>query len=283
MTVPFPAAPVSRAEQGRLSAASGKKPAMWRRTVTHADCLRRTAESAKGPVSRLVDFGLPENDHVGMRQHSGVFVSGASGFHRFILPKSSLFVAWTISRRLPNWKKASLINGLSSPPKRRPFFTSRLALGEGRSCGPATASRDRQFFRSGLNQASAVRKTIGQSAEFRLPQESAGVDGSLNGPGNPGTACFISGDSRPFAGDQRGHQAERYPAPDPDGSAYEPERGERGQRIHVDNRIHDRCRHFPVNTGHRVAMMSASRRRRDSSSLKRRSKTGRSASGPLVS
>ena len=123
---------------------------------------------------------------------------GSSGLHRFILPKSSLSVAWTISRRLPNLKKPSLINGLFSPPKRRPFFTSRLAPGEGRSCGPASWSRDRQFFRSGPDQALALRKTIGQIAEFRLPQESSGVDGPLNGPGNPGTACSMTGDSGPF-------------------------------------------------------------------------------------
>ncbi len=49
---------------------------MVRKTVAHADFLWRTAESAKGSVCELVGFGLPENDHVGMRQHSGVFVSG---------------------------------------------------------------------------------------------------------------------------------------------------------------------------------------------------------------
>ncbi|WP_147278974.1 hypothetical protein [Paracoccus versutus] len=49
---------------------------MVRKAVAHGGSLRRTAESAREPVRQLVDFGLPENDHVGMRQHSGVFVSG---------------------------------------------------------------------------------------------------------------------------------------------------------------------------------------------------------------
>ncbi|WP_148225676.1 hypothetical protein [Ketogulonicigenium vulgare] len=123
---------------------------------------------------------------------------GSSGFHRFILPKSSLSVARTIFRRLPNWNKSRLINGLTSTLKRCPFFTYCLTPGEGRSCGPATASRDRQFFRSGPDRASSVRKTLGLTAEFRLPQESVGVDGPLNGPGGPGTACLVTGDSWSF-------------------------------------------------------------------------------------
>lgn len=56
---------------------------MLGKTAVHGGSLRRTAESAKEPVSKLVDFGLPD-DHVGMRQHSGVFVSGgirSSSFH----------------------------------------------------------------------------------------------------------------------------------------------------------------------------------------------------------
>lgn len=175
MTVPFPAAPVSRTGQGRLSAASGKRPAMWGRTVTHADSLRRTAESAKGPEAILVDFGLPENDHVGMRQHSGVFVSGASGLHRFILPKDARLSRRTLSRGPAEWKKQRVINGLFWRPKGIPFFEAPLAPSEGRSCGPVTASRDRQFFRSGPDRASAVRKAIGLTAEFRLPQKSSEV------------------------------------------------------------------------------------------------------------
>lgn len=82
--VPFPPRRFHGWGKVGLSAVPGKRPAMWRRTVTHADSLRRTAESAKGPVSELEGFGLPENDHVGMRQHSGVFVSGvirSSSFH----------------------------------------------------------------------------------------------------------------------------------------------------------------------------------------------------------
>ncbi|WEJ79190.1 hypothetical protein EQ718_10045 [Paracoccus versutus] len=66
---------------------------MVRKTVAHGGSLRRTAESAKGPVSRLVDFGLPENDHVGMLQHSGVFVSGGIRSSSFYPSESRATVA----------------------------------------------------------------------------------------------------------------------------------------------------------------------------------------------
>ena len=100
---------------------------------------------------------------------------GASGLHRFILPKFARLSRRTLSRGPAEWKKQRVINGLFWRPNRIPFFEAPLAPSEGRSCGPVTASRDRQFFCSGLDRASAVRKTIGLIAEFRLPQESAGV------------------------------------------------------------------------------------------------------------
>lgn len=118
------------------------------------------------------------------------------------LRKAARLSRGTISCSPPDWKKASLINGLVSPPKGFPFFASRWAPGEGRSCGPTSWSRDRQFFRSGPDRATAVRKTIGLTAEFRLPQESAGVDGPLDCPVSLGSACLVTGNSGPFAGDQ---------------------------------------------------------------------------------
>lgn len=123
---------------------------------------------------------------------------GASGLHRFILPKYARLSRRTLSRGPAEWKKQRVINGLFWRAKGIPFFEAPLAPGEGRSCGPATASRDRQFFHSGPDRATAVRKAIGLIAEFRLPQESAGVDDPLNGPGGPGTVCSTTGDSRPF-------------------------------------------------------------------------------------
>lgn len=100
---------------------------------------------------------------------------GASCLHRFILPKFAKLSRRTLSRGSVDWKKQRVINGLFWRPKGIPFFEARLAPDEGRSCGPAAASRDRQFFRSGPDRATAVRKTLGLIAEFRLPQESAGV------------------------------------------------------------------------------------------------------------
>lgn len=83
-----------------------------------------------------------------------------------------------------------------------------------------------------------MREMLGMIAGFRLPQGSSEVDGPLNGSCSPGTARSVTGDSRPFTGDQRGHQAERYPAPDPDGSAYLAE-GRRGDmRDHVQHHAH---------------------------------------------
>ncbi len=99
---------------------------------------------------------------------------GASGLHRVIPPKTARPLRGTISCDLLDWKKPSLINGLTSPPKELPFFTSSLMPGEGRSCGPAAGSRDRQLHRSGPDRGSAVRKTLGLIAGFRLPQKSLG-------------------------------------------------------------------------------------------------------------
>ena len=104
----------------------------------------------------------------------------SSGLHRFILPKYARLSRRTLSRGPAEWKKQRLINGLFWRPKGIPFFEAPLAPGEGRSCGPAAASRDRQFFRSGPDRATAVRKAIGLIAEFRLPPESSGVDGPLS-------------------------------------------------------------------------------------------------------
>jgi len=55
----------------------------------------------------------------------------------------------------------------------------------------------------------------------------------------------MTGDSRPFAGDQREHQAERYPAPDPEGSAYRAESRKGDMRDRVQHHAHTlsfRCR-----------------------------------------
>ncbi len=208
---------------------------------------------------------------------------GSSGFHRAVPPKTARPLRGTISCALPDWNKSNLINGLTSPPKELPFFTSSLAPDEGRSCGPAAASRDRQFFRSGPDRGSAARKTLGLIAGFRLTQKSSGVDVPLDSPGGLGMACSVTGDSGPFTGDLGGHLAERYPAPAPDGSAYEGLPGQEGGKLHVHFRIHDRCRRVPATAGHCGAMTSASRRMSASSSLKRRSKIGRSASGPEAS
>ena len=82
----------------------------------------------------------------------------ASGLHRFILPKFARLSCGTLSCGSVKWKKQRVINGLFWRPNRIPFFEARLALDEGRSCGPATASCDRQFFRSDPDQAAAVRK-----------------------------------------------------------------------------------------------------------------------------
>lgn len=39
--------------------------------------------------------------------------------------------------------------------------------------------------------------------------------GPLSGPGNPETTCSMTSDSRRFSRDQREHQDEQYPEPDP--------------------------------------------------------------------
>ncbi len=164
---------------------------------------------------------------------------GSSGLHRVIPPETARPLRGTISCALSDWKKPSLINGLALSPKGLPFFTSSLAPDEGRSCGPAAASRDRQFFRSAPDRGSAARKTLGLIAGFRLPQKSSGVDGPLDDPGGPGMACSVTGDSEPFTGDQRGHQAERHPAPDPDGSAYQAEGRKGDMRDRVQHHGHN--------------------------------------------
>lgn len=123
---------------------------------------------------------------------------GSSGLHRFIPPKAARPSRGTIPHDPPDWKKSSLINGLICALKRILLFASRLAPAEGRSCGPASWSRDRQFFRSGPDRVPAVRKTLGLIAEFRLPPESSGVDGPLNGPDNLESTRSVTGDSRPF-------------------------------------------------------------------------------------
>ena len=211
---------------------------MLRKAVAHDGSLRRTAESAKGPVWHLVDFGLPENDHVGMRQHSGVFVSAVSGLHRFIPPKAARPSRGTISFDPSNWKKSGLINGLILPPNGLPFSYPvgrqvRAGLVD-RPPGAATDSSSAPV-RIGHRQR---EKTMDLIAELRLPQKSSGEDDPLSGPGGPGTACSITGDSGPFAGEQRGHQAEQYPAPDPDGSAYQAEGRKGGMRDRVQHHAH---------------------------------------------
>lgn len=128
---------------------------------------------------------------------------GSSGLHRVLPPKAARPLRGTISRDLPDWKKPSLINRLIWAPKGIQFFASRSAPAEGRSCGPAAGSRDRQFFRFGPDRGSTARKTIGLTAEFCLPQKGSGVDGPQDGPGGSGMACSVTGDSRAFAGDQR--------------------------------------------------------------------------------
>ncbi|WJS83931.1 hypothetical protein [Paracoccus sp. TOH] len=85
---------------------------MLRKIVAHGGSLRRTAESAKGPVCELVGFGLPENDRTGMFQHSGVFVSGVIRSSSFHPSESCVAFARTISRSPVNWKKTSIINEL---------------------------------------------------------------------------------------------------------------------------------------------------------------------------
>lgn len=65
-----------RSGPGGLRSVPGKGLVGVRKAIAHADSLRRAAESAKEPVCELEGFGLSRNDHVGMRQHSGVFVSG---------------------------------------------------------------------------------------------------------------------------------------------------------------------------------------------------------------
>lgn len=175
---------------------------------------------------------------------------GSSGLHHVILPNAVSNLARILSRGLKNWNKPRLINGLISPPKGLPFFTSRSSSTEGRSCGPTAGNPDKQFFRSGPERAPAVRKTNGQIAEFRPPQGGSGVDCPLGSPGGSEPACSVSGDSRPFTGDQRGYQAERYLVPDPDGSAYQAE-GRRGDmRDHVQHHDHNLSRHRqPLQSG----------------------------------
>lgn len=119
---------------------------------------------------------------------------GSSGLHRVVPPKTARPLRGTISCDLLDWKKPSLINRLTSSPKELPFFTSSPMPGEGRSCGPAAGSRDREFHRSDPDRGSAARKTIGLIAEFRLPQKSLGMDVPLDASGGPWNGVF--GDRR---------------------------------------------------------------------------------------
>ena len=195
-----------------------------RKAVAHGGSLRQAAESAKGPVTMLAGFGLPQDEDAGMLAHSGIFGLSGSGLHPAVL--SSLFGdgCFLAHPRPPGNTSSSDFKGLE-----KPNCVSILRAPGHRSGGPRSPDHDGL---SSLRLQPRAKKYAARQGGFiyfgHVSQKTL-PGGHQRTPNLPRETGAI----RQFWRWSGSVRLNAPPTSDPGGSAYEPGGGRGDMRDHV--------------------------------------------------